>query len=268
MTMVLCSVAMIAQGTDAMLFGDVKSKSTGLHIPFARIQIKGTKIVTRADKTGHFQLADLPLGRQTIVASSMGYVSEERTVVMQQGKGTEVYFLLDDGAKELNQVVVTGTRTQHFLKDVPIRTEVITSKAITNKNAQDLFEALEGVPGVRVEQQCQFCNFSMVRMQGLGAEHTQVLVDGEPIYSGLTGVYGLQQMGTNDVDRLEIVKGAGSALYGSSAVAGAINIITKEPGFDPSLKADVQMGSYGYKNYNVSGSMRKDNIGISIFAIA
>lgn len=164
MTMVLCSVAMIAQGTDAMLFGDVKRKSTGLHIPFARIQIKGTKIVTRADKTGHFQLADLPLGRQTIVASSMGYVSEERTVVMQQGKGTEVYFLLDDGAKELNQVVVTGTRTQHFLKDVPIRTEVITSKAITNKNAQNLFEALEGVPGVRVEQQCQFCNFSMVRM--------------------------------------------------------------------------------------------------------
>lgn len=265
-TMMLCSVVMIAQGTDAMLFGDVKSKSTGLHIPFARIQIKGTKIVTRADKTGHFQLADLPLGRQTIVASSMGYVSEERVVVMQQGKGTVVYFLLDDDAKELNQVVVTGTRTQHFLKDVPIRTEVITSKAITNKNAQNLFEALEGVPGVRVEQQCQFCNFSMVRMQGLGAEHTQVLVDGEPIYSGLAGVYGLQQMGTNDVDRLEIVKGAGSALYGSSAVAGAINIITKEPGFEPSLKADAQMGSYGYKNYNASGSMRKDNIGISIFA--
>ena len=105
----------------------------------------------------------------------------------------------------------------------------MTSQAITKKNAQNLYEALEGVPGIRVEQQCQFCNFSEVRMQGLGAEHTQVLIDGEPIYSGLAGVYGLQQIGTNDIDRLEVVKGAGSALYGSSAVAGAINIISKEP---------------------------------------
>ena len=69
-------------------------------------------------------------------------------------------------------------------------------------------------------------------MQGLGAEHTQVLIDGEPVYSGLAGVYGLQQIGTNDIDRLEVVKGAGSALYGSSAVAGAINIISKEPTYE------------------------------------
>lgn len=74
-------------------------------------------------------------------------------------------------------------------------TEVITSKAITNKNAKNLSEALEDGPGVRVEQQCQFCKFSMVRMQGLGTEHTQVLVDGKPICSGLAGVYGLLQMG-------------------------------------------------------------------------
>ena len=90
---------------------------------------------------------------------------------------------------------------------MPIRTEVLTSQALTKKNAQNLYEALEGVPGIRVEQQCQFCNFSEVRMQGLGAEHTQVLIDGEPIYSGLAGVYGLQQMGTNDIDRLGGCKG-------------------------------------------------------------
>jgi|GEM_PF-3542737 tonB-dependent receptor plug domain protein len=70
--------------------------------------------------------------------------------------------------------------------------------------AQNLYDALEGLLGIRVEQQCQFCNFSEVRMQGLGAEHTQVLLDGEPIYSGLAGVYGLQQLSTNNVDRMEI----------------------------------------------------------------
>ena len=157
---------------------------------------------------------------------------------MVNNKGSEVYFELEKDPLELSQVVVTGTRTSHFVKDVPIRTEVLTSQAITKKNAQNLYEALEGVPGIRVEQQCQFCNFSEVRMQGLGAEHTQVLIDGEPIYSGLAGVYGLQQIGTNDIDRLEVVKGAGSALYSSSAVAGAINIISKEPTFEPFAKND------------------------------
>src|SRR3712207_9569166 len=73
-------------------------------------------------------------------------------------------------------------------------------------------------------------------------------------------------MNTNDLDRIEIVKGAGSALYGSSAVAGAINLISKEPSFEPSIKADLQFGNFGYKNYNASGSWRNDRIGLNIFA--
>lgn len=161
---------------------------------------------TVCDASGHFQIAHLPVGKQTIVASYTGYASQSKEVEMRAGKGTEVYFNLDIDALELSQVVVTGTRTEHFVKDVPIRTEVLTSKALQRKNAQNLFDALEGIPGVRVEQQCQFCNFSEVRMQGLGAEHTQVLLDSEPIYSGLAGVYGLQQLSTNDVDRMEVVR--------------------------------------------------------------
>lgn len=262
----MCAVGVSAQQTDAMLFGDVKSKVTGEHLPYAIISVKGTKIRTVADGSGHFKMANLPVGKQTVVATLVGYKDQEVEVTMSRGKGTEVYFQLDEDVLDLNQVVVTGTRTQHYVKNVPIRTEVVTSQALDVKNAQNMYEALEGVPGIRVEQQCQFCNFSMVRMQGLGAEHTQVLVDGEPIYSGLAGVYGLQQMGTNDVDRLEVVKGAGSALYGSSAVAGAINIITKEPTYEPFVKADVQFGNWGYKNYNASASMRKNDIGLNIFA--
>lgn len=256
----------VAQKTDAMLFGDAKSKATGEHIPYVTIKVKGTTLKTVSDASGHFKLANLPIGKQTIVASVLGYHTQELEVQMQQGKTTEVYFELDDDAQDLDQVVVTGTRTQHYIKDVPVRTEVITSKALVNKNARNVFDALEGVPGVRVEQQCQACNFSMVRMQGLGAEHTQVLIDGEPVYSGLAGVYGLQQMGTDDLDRIEVVKGAGSALYGSSAVAGAINLISKEPSFEPSVKADLQMGNWGYKSLNASGSYRNERVGLSVFA--
>ena len=262
----LCSLASMAHGRDARVVGAGKAKEGGQHLPHATIRVKGTNLKTQCDGTGHFKLSNLPLGKQTIIATLDGYQSQEKEVVMTENKGTDVYFELEKDPLELSQVVVTGTRTSHFIKDVPIRTEVLTSQALTKKNAQNLYEALEGVPGIRVEQQCQFCNFSEVRMQGLGAEHTQVLIDGEPIYSGLAGVYGLQQMGTNDIDRLEVVKGAGSALYGSSAVAGAINIISKEPTFEPTINGDIQFGNYGFKGYKGSGSMRYNNIGISVFA--
>ncbi|MGD8780676.1 MAG: TonB-dependent receptor [Ignavibacteria bacterium] len=254
--------------TDAMLFGDVKSVATSEHIPYVSIIVDGTNLGTTSDGTGHFKMANLPVGKLTIRAQCMGYKSQEKEVVMEKNKGVELYFELEEDVLNLEQVVITGTRTEHYVKDVPIRTEVITEKVIENKNASTLYQALEGTPGIRVESQCQYCNFTMVRMQGLGAEHTQVLINGQPIYSGLAGVYGLQQLSTVDVDRIEVVKGAGSALYGSSAVAGAINIITKEPSFVPSVKAGVQFGNYNTNKYDVSASIRNEtgNIGLTVFA--
>ncbi len=251
-----------------MLFGDVKSRTTKEHIPFATIIVKGTTLGTTTDGSGHFKLANLPLGKCTVIARSVGFRSQEKEVLMEQGRGIQLFFELEDDILDLEQVVITGTRTQHFIKDVPIRTEVITAKAIQNKNANTIYQALEGTPGVRVENQCQYCNFTMVRMQGLGAEHTQILINGQPMYSGLAGVYGLQQLSTIDIGKIEVVKGAGSALYGSSAVAGAINIVTQEPSHIPSTTIDLQAGNYMSNRYNISSSMRneKGNIGLHIYA--
>ncbi len=254
--------------TDAMLFGDVKSVKTNEHIPYVTIIAKGTQLGTMTDGTGHYKMANLPVGKCTIVAQSLGYKSQEKEVFMEKNKATELFFELEEDVLNLEQVVVTGTRTEHYIKDVPVRTEVITAKEIETKNACNLYQVLEGTPGVRVEQQCQFCNFSMIRMQGLGAEHTQVLINGQPMYSGLAGVYGLQQIGTVNIDRIEVVKGAGSALYGSSAVAGAINIITKEPSFVPSINLNLQFGNHNTNKYDISSSIRneKGNAGLNIYA--
>ncbi|HRR05165.1 MAG TPA: TonB-dependent receptor plug domain-containing protein, partial [Bacteroidales bacterium] len=240
------------EDTDAMLFGDVKSARTKEHIPYSMILVKGTNIGTTADGSGHYKLANLPVGKCTIVAQAMGYKSQEKEVVMEKGKAVKIFFELEDDLLNLEQVVVTATKTEHYLKDVPVRTEIISAKNIETKNACNIYQALEGTPGVRVENQCQACNFTMVRMQGLGAEHTQVLINGQPIYSGLAGVYGLQQMSTVDVDKIEVVKGAGSALYGSGAIAGAINIVTKEPSFVPSTTLDIQIGSYKTNKYDIN----------------
>lgn len=263
----ICSIqAQSQKKTDAMLFGGVQCK--GEHIPYVTISVKGTNMGTMTDVTGHFKLVNLPVGKITVIAQALGYVSQEKEAEMKVGKTTELYFYLEEDILQLQQVVVTGTRTKHFIKDVPVRTEVITAKEIETKNANNLFEIMEGMPGIRVEQQCQFCNFSLIRMQGLGAEHTQILINGQPIYSGLAGIYGLQQISTNDIDRVEVVKGAGSALYGSSAVAGAINIITKEPSFVPATKVGLQFGNYNTNKYDISSSIRneKGNIGLNIFA--
>ncbi len=254
--------------TDAMLFGDVKSKESREHIPFANIIVNGTNMGTSADGTGHFKLANLPVGKCIISAHAIGYKSQEKEVIMKRGEMVTLQFELTEDVLEMERVVVTSTRTKHYVKDVPVRTEVITNEEIENKNALNLYEALDNMPGIRVESQCQYCNFTMVRMQGMGAEHTQILINGQPTYSGLAGVYGLQQIGTADIDRIEVVKGAGSALYGSSAVAGAINIVTREPSYEPSTKVAVQFGKYNTNKYDISSSIRneKGNIGLNIYA--
>ena len=257
-----------AQKSEGMLSGYVQDKKNKEGLPSVTIIVKGTVQGTSSRSDGTFVVKNIPEGKQTIVAQYVGYKPQEIDITVESGKNNEIRFELEEDMFNLEQVVVTGTRTPHYVKDVPIRTEVVTSQSLRTKNAQNIFEALEAIPGIRVENQCQFCNFSMVRMQGLGAEHTQVQINGQPVYSGLASVYGLEQIGTGDVDRIEIVKGAGSALYGSSAVAGAINIITREPSVIPSIAADIQFGNYGTNAYNISSSMRnqKGNIGLNVYA--
>lgn len=177
----------------------------------------------------------------------------------RRGKGKMKHYKIDD-------VVVTGTRTKSYIKEASIKTEVVTAREIETSNANNLFDVLKNVPGVRVQEQCQFCNFTEVKMQGLGTEYTQVLINGKPIYSALASVYGLQQIGTANIDRIEIVKGAGSALYGSNAVAGVINIITKEPSRTPSTRASAQFGSYNTNKYEISSSIKSGDVGLNVYA--
>ena len=167
---------------------------------------------------------------------------------------------------ELEEMVVTGTKTEKLLINVPVRTEIITGADIEAKGAVNLYEALDGMPGIRVEQQCSYCNFSVVRMQGLEAGHVQILIDGQPTFSGLSGVYGLQQIPATNISRIEIVKGAGSALYGSSAIAGVINIITKKPTQKPTTETTVQFGENGTNNYSVNASTSVENMDVMITA--
>lgn len=248
------------------LEGIVVDKNTGDPLYWAHVMVKGFPGGTNVDEDGSFSIPHLSSGSYKVIASMMGYRAITKEVVIERGKNSYLEFELMQNPIEIGGVVITGTRTPRYIKNTPVRTEVLTQRAIEAKGAGNLYEALEGMRGVRVEQQCQYCNFSTVRLQGLGSDHTQVLINGQPVYSGLASIYGLQQLGVADIDRIEVVKGAGSALYGPGAIAGAINIITQKPAQKPSSKVKMELGSYGTNKYNFATSMRKDNIGLTLFA--
>ncbi|MDY6968111.1 MAG: TonB-dependent receptor [Spirochaetota bacterium] len=166
----------------------------------------------------------------------------------------------EKGDVELEKIVITGTKTERRLEDASVRTMLITSKDIENKGAENLYEIMKGIPGVRVEEQCSYCNFSVIRMMGMSSGQSLILIDGMPVYTGLAGVYGLQQIQSGTIDRVEIVKGAGSALYGSEAIAGVINIITKDPTAKPLFEVSGNYGSYNDGSFSVLSSTRKGNL--------
>lgn len=157
---------------------------------------------------------------------------------------------------ELDDYVVTGTRTKKALMDVPVRTELIKQADIDPIKPRTLADAMEFATGVRVESNCQNCNFSQIRLLGLEGPYTQILVDGQPIMSSLAQVYGIEHIPASMIDRIEVVKGGGSALYGPGAVAGVINIIPREPERNGgSIEGRYESMDGDTSNYSVRGNM-------------
>ncbi len=216
-----------AQKTDANVFGDVQCD--GEHIPFVNIYLKGTTIGTTTDVTGHYMLVNLPVGKHILVAEMMGYKTVEKEITVVIGKSQEVNFVLEETSMALNEVVVTGTKTFKRKTDSPVIVNVLEAKSLEVVQACNISEGLKFQPGLRVETDCQTCNYTQLRMNGLGGSYSQILINGRPVFSPITGLYGMEQIPANMVDRIEVVRGGGSALYGSSAIGGTVNIITRIP---------------------------------------
>lgn len=216
------------KNTDANIVGDVKDKKTGEHIPFINVTINNTVLGTTTDNTGHYYLKNLPTGKFTIKVSGVGYKTEEKEVVLTEGKTIEFNFLVEESSLSLDEVVVSANRNETNRKDASVIVGVLSPKVFLATNSVCMADGLSFQPGVRVENDCNNCGFTQVRINGLEGQYSQILIDSRPIFSALSGVYGLEQIPVNMIERVEVVRGGGSALYGSSAIAGTINIITKE----------------------------------------
>jgi outer membrane receptor for ferrienterochelin and colicins len=215
--------------TDANIIGHVVCSHCGEHIPFATVSVKGTTIGITTDESGHYHLINLPEGTLTIRAQSLGYKPQEKEITIKAGETRELKFELEQDVLGLEEVVITGDRNETNRTESSTIVNTITPKLFAITQSVTLSEGLNFCPGLRVENNCQNCGFSQVRMNGMEGPYSQILINSRTIFSGLAGVYGLELIPSSMIERVEVIRGGGSALYGSNAIAGTINLILKDP---------------------------------------
>ena len=228
---VLC-IALLSAGakdTDAHIYGHIVDSKTGEHLPHIVVMLRGTTVGVASDNTGHYFLRNLPIGRFVVEVSAVGYKTQAHEIDIKDGMSYEVNFMLEEDMVQLDGVIVSATRSETTRRMSPTLVNVVDMEIYNKSNCSTVAQGLVFQPGVRVENNCQNCGFQQVRINGLDGQYTQILIDSRPIFSALAGVYGIEQLPANMVDRVEVMRGGGSALFGSSAIAGTINIITKEP---------------------------------------
>ena len=230
LAMTLTAVAGYAPGvSDANIVGHVVDVETGEHMPYYLVKVLGTKLASLTDASGHYTFRDLTPGEYTLEASFTGYMTATVKVSVKSGQTVEANFDVRPDAFMLDQVVVTSSKSEVKRRESPSLVSVVPGKIFDRVGACSLADGLDFQPGVRVENDCQNCGFTQVRINGLDGHYSQILMNSRPVFSALTGVYGLEQIPANMIDRVEVMRGGGSALFGSSAIGGTINIITKDP---------------------------------------
>lgn len=219
----------VKEKTDANIRGSVVDSKTQQPLSHASVLVVGTVITTTTDAEGHYALNNLPLGKVKIEVRSAGYRTLRQEVTTERSYTTEQNFELTPDEIALDEVVVSANRSLTLRRESPVIVNVLDTKLFESTHSTTLAQGLNFQPGVRTEDNCTNCGFSQVRINGLDGHYSQILVDSRPVFTALQGVYGLEQIPANMVERVEIVRGGGSALFGASAIGGTINIITKEP---------------------------------------
>jgi outer membrane receptor for ferrienterochelin and colicins len=246
----------ITAASPACAVQGVVRDTAGLPLPGALIAVRPGALTLSTNEKGEYCVANLGPARYDISATLEGFAAATRSIDIagEDAAPRVVDFTLALGGFR-DETVVTATRTVQGLDNVPIRTEVVSRRAIEASGARSLADAVEFTTGVRVESNCQNCNFSQIRLLGLEGPYTQILFDSQPLLSSLASVYGIEQIPTRLVDRIEVVKGGGSALYGAGSVGGVVNVIPREPAKPGGTFESKVDASQGLPSYQVNGAL-------------
>ena len=215
--------------SDANIFGHVLDRKTKEHLPYVTIKLQGTTIGITTDASGHYFLRNLPTGNFRLEASMIGYKTFTREVTIRPNSTLEIDFELEEENVSLDAVVISANRNETTRRMAPSLVSVLNMQTLNVTNSKTLSDGLRFQPGLRVENNCQNCGTTQVRINGMEGSYSQILIDSRPMVGALSGVYGLEQIPANMIERIEVVRGGGSALFGANAIGGTINIITREP---------------------------------------
>ncbi|MBO0591527.1 TonB-dependent receptor [Cellulophaga sp. E16_2] len=240
---------------ESKISGTVLDKNTT--VPFANILIASSTQGTSTDENGKFSF-NLKPGSYTLKISAIGYQSKIKTITVTENTTNNLEINLIAQSEQLEEMVVTGTLKAVSRSDSPVPVEVYSPTFLKQNPTASIFEALQNVNGVRPQINCNVCNTGDIHINGLEGPYTLVLIDGMPIVSGLSTVYGLSGIPNSLIEQIEIVKGPASSLYGSEAVGGLINIITKNTLQAPKLSIDAFGTGWGEYNLDAGG---KINVG-------
>lgn len=233
--------------------GKVSSDNEAL--PFATVYIIELKKGVTTSENGTYSLEEIPNGKYTVQFSYTGFKIVKKEIVVDNQNLLILNCELEE-TNTLDEVVVTGTLKVVSRLETPVPVEVYTAAFLKKNPTSNIFEALQNVNGVRPQLNCNVCNTGDIHINGLEGPYTMVTIDGMPIVSGLSTVYGLSGIPNSLIDRIEIVKGPASSLYGSEAVGGLINVITKSPETAPLFYADVFSTSWLENNVDIGAKYR------------
>ncbi|MBI2619934.1 MAG: TonB-dependent receptor [Ignavibacteriales bacterium] len=261
----------VAQPLRGVISGTVRDSATGQALIGANVIVRGTVVGAATDRSGSFRLSFLPPGTYTVRASMIGYASAQKTEVrVMPGGETEISFSLTPVIIETEPVVVTASRREQNLREVPVSITTVTAGNLQERNIITMDEALRYVPGVNLLQDQVNIRGSSGYSRGVGSR-VLLLLDGLPFLTGDTGEINWETIPVGEVERVEIVKGAGSALYGSSALGGVINVLTREMPDNPELRYRVFTGVYDrprFAEWDWSDRLRLNSGGVFSYANA
>jgi outer membrane receptor for ferrienterochelin and colicins len=231
------------------------------------ISLLNTNFKTKTDSLGIYQFLNIPKGTYKIQVTSTGFKPIVQKISLLENQDLNLDFELEEDQNELNEVVVSGTLKPVKRLESAVPVEVYSPAFFKKNPTPSIYDALQNINGVRPQLNCGVCNTGDIHINGLEGPYTLVMIDGMPIVSSLSTVYGLSGIPNSLVERIEIVKGPASSLYGSEAVGGLINIITKNPINAPAFSADYFTTSYFESNLDLGMKFNAGKKAISLIGI-
>lgn len=245
-------------------------KDATTHEPLvgATVVIQGMAIGASADADGSLALENIPVGTHVLVFSHVGYERLRRTFTFPLKTSEPVVILLTPKEKELEEIIISTTRSSRTIADEPTRMEVVTSEELDEKSNMkpgDIRMLLNESTGIHMQQTSATTANAGIRIQGLDGRYTQILKDGFPLYSGFAGGLSIMQIPPLDLQQVEVIKGSASTLYGGGAIAGLINLISKAPSDEPELSLLLNGTSAGGLDLSGFYSRQYEGVGFTFF---